>query len=136
MAKSKRTTKEEAIAVTWSQQMLNEGFGNEAEFRKAFEEINNTEDGCWLQKMNCRPTQDVLYCFIIIAGKVAYRCNISHYNMTGEPIRIRKPGDPKSFSNHQVIRWKHVVLTGPIIKAPKDIEMRGFQGFRYVPVLF
>jgi hypothetical protein len=30
------------------------------------------------------------------------------------------------------IDWPRMILAGPFEKAPVDIEMRGFQGFRYV----
>lgn len=128
--------KPEAIAITWSQQMLKEGFGSESEFREAFEKLNENDEATWLQKLNNKPKHDVVDCFIIIANKVAYKAKIVEYNMTGEPVRIRKPGAPMSFSRYQVIRWKHVVLTGPVVKAPKDIPFRGFQGFRYVPMFY
>lgn len=126
----------EGIAITWSQQMLAEGFGTEKDFRKHFEALNKRDDSTWIQKISSQPKHEVLYCYIIIAGLVAYRCNISHYEMDGSSVEIRKPGAPKTFSRRQVVKWKRVVLTAPVVKAPFEIKKPGFQGFRYTTKLF
>jgi hypothetical protein len=122
------TDKPEALIITWSKQMLTEGGSTLLGFMRVFEALNETEQ-CWYQKMRNKPKHDVLYCYIIIGGRIMYRANVSHYE-TG-PAEIMKPNQLVS-----QINWNRLVLTAPIVKAPHKIEMRGFQGFRYTNELF
>ena len=119
----------EAIIITWSVAMLTEGNNTLRQFMKAFEALNEPEAGAWFQKMRNKPRHVPLYCFIVVGGRILYRANISHYE-TGRALII-KPNGLK-----QTIDWPRLVLTGPIVKAPEKIPMRGFQGFRYSNQLF
>lgn len=116
------------LIMTFSMAMITEGGTTLREFLRAFERLND-DNACWLQKCRNKPKHEVLYCYIIIAGRVYYRANVSHWEPGGEinATNILKPG-----GDILKISWPRLVLTPPIVKAPEKIPMRGFQGFRYV----
>lgn len=111
------------IIITWSLKMLTEGGNSMRGFMKAFEAMND-ETTVWNQKCRNKPRHEVLYCYIIIGGRIMYRANVAGYET--EPAEILKPNGITS-----VVTWPRLVLCAPVIKAPHKIPMRGFQGFRY-----
>lgn len=108
--------------------MLTEGGSTLLGFMRAFEALNDS-DQCWFQKMRNKPKHEVLYCYIVVGGRILYRANVSHWE--GGPAEIMKPNQLVS-----VVTWNRLVLTAPIVKAPHKILMKGFQGFRYTDKLF
>lgn len=58
--------------------MLTEGGSTIRGFMTVFEALNETGQ-CWYQKMRNKPKHEVLYCYIIIGGRIMYRANVSHW---------------------------------------------------------
>lgn len=131
MAIEVRSEKPDGIIVTWSKEMLTEGeFKDIAAFRKRFEQMNDNPDMVWYQKMSKKPQYKVEFVYIIISGKVEYRCTWSHYEKEGAK-RIMKVNGIRD-----TVRWARACLIAPVVRAPREILMKGFQGFRYTHFLF
>jgi hypothetical protein len=122
----------DGIVITWSQDMINLKGGLRS-FVKHFQQTMASEDTVWLQKCKNQPKHDVLYVYIIVAGRVRYRCFYGGYQVGVTTIN---EGTKNSFSGFQRISWPRVVLAGPLKKAPHKIYLKGFQGFRYCTKLF
>jgi hypothetical protein len=113
------------LIITWSAKMLTEGGASLKSFMQAFESMNEDPDNhFWYQKCRNKPKHDVLYCYIIVSGRIIYRCNVACHT-TGPATITLVNGMTRQ------IDWPRLVLCAPVIKAPTRIEMRGFQGFRY-----
>lgn len=91
---------------------------------------NEREDFVWGQTISAIPTLEVEYVYLVFGGKVQYRLSILNYerNVTK---RFDDEAVTRVFENKN---W--VNLCAPIVKAPSDFFMRGFQGFRYADFIF
>lgn len=92
----------------------------------------NTIDGFeWYRVMKNLPKIQTPYCYWIIDGKIKYRMDIKEF-VRNQTMRFARPkGGVRTFENAN-----YLVLQGPVIEAPYDIPMRGFQGFRYSELIF
>lgn len=103
-----------------------------AEFQPYFERLMRHPDNLWNFKLTNLPTHDVAWVYLVFDGHVQYRLNLVQYER----------GTTKAFNDapdKQVMvfdKCNWVILTGPPVKAPFEIPMRGFQGFRYSKQLF
>lgn len=86
----------------------------------------NPDDNIWNHSIGTKPTREVLYAYITILGKIRYRANIAAW----------EPGGEKEFNDGRKRTAKHWLILSDLMKAPKDIECKGFQGFRYTDKLF
>lgn len=86
----------------------------------------NPDDNIWNHSIGSKPTREVLYAYITILGKIRYRGNIAAW----------EPGGEKQFNDGRKRTAKHWLILSDLIKAPKEIECKGFQGFRYTEKLF
>lgn len=86
----------------------------------------NPDDNIWNHSIGSKPTREVLYAYITILGKIRYRANIAAW----------EPGGEKEFNDGRKRTAKHWLILSDLIKAPKEIECKGFQGFRYTDKLF
>lgn len=105
-------------------------FFKEYSLRKYLKEHErmNTDDTCvWYRVMKNLPTQDFLYIYSIYNGKVQHRTNFGGFIRNQTMTFPRPEGGSRTFENANAL-----ILTGPYVKAPFDIPMKGFQGFRYV----
>lgn len=124
-----RMEKPEGILITMPVRFFSDYPGGEPQFRAIMDKLNKV-DIPWGQTISSIPKHEVLYCYLVFGGKVQYRLNIMSY----------EKGTSKEFNDGGIIRvfrnknW--VNLCAPIIPAPIDIPMRGFQGFRYTEFLF
>lgn len=124
MSKTNLTTDHErpegiikALPLTWSYE----------DFEPELLSIN--EGGSpWIFNLSGRPRFEVLYFYLLHGGKVRLRGNIMKYTLPNATIKCAT-GD---FVFGKI--WAEV--GPPIIKAPAEIFMRGFQGFRYTKKLF
>lgn len=119
----------EAIVVTFGKEMIEEK-GGLLRFVRWFEEIMYDEDGLWLHKCRLKPKfEDLSYVYVSILNRVHYRCfyggcgTIATGHMTPDGPLVDVP-------------WPHVILAGPLEKAPYKIIRPGFRGFRYATKLF
>lgn len=98
---------------------------------RIFEDHLN-HDGCYFQsKIIARPRQEVLYCYILHRGKIRWRTNIAGY----------EPGSTEIFNDglggkRKVTARCWILLTGPVVRPPREIRMTGFRGFRYTEALW
>lgn len=86
----------------------------------------NPDDNIWNHSIGTKPTREVLYAYITILGKIRYRANIAAW----------EPGGEKQFNDGRKRTAKHWLILSDLMKAPKEIECKGFQGFRYTDKLF
>ncbi len=129
-SKVKRMIKPDGIIVTMPVAFFKE-YGAKR-FEKEIERLNdfNTEY-VWYRVMKNLPTIDVLYCYLLYNGKIQWRVNIAGYERGVTKAFPRPKGGVRVFENCNM-----VTLCGPAIKCPKNIPMKGFQGFRYTQELF
>lgn len=118
----------EGIAITWSKEMIEEGYGTLKKFMEHFIECLEDEEGIWLQKCKNKPKYDVAYVYIIFAGRVRYRAQFVSWSK----------GMATVYDDHgpKQIEWSRIEMTGPLVRAPFPIYRKGFQGFRYTTKLF
>jgi len=95
-------------------------------FVKHFTNCCRDEDsGLWLQKCRNVPKEDIAQVYIVLCNRVAYRLYYGGYRR--EPATVwMLSGERRLFP------WPHMMLAGPLERAPRKIPMRGFQGFRYI----
>ncbi len=94
--------------------------------------LSRHDDGVWNYRKTTLPTHDVLYVYLIWDGKIQYRTNLVGYERNKSKTFIDSTdGKPRNFVN---ANW--IILSGPAVKAPHDMPMKGFQGFRYSHKLF
>lgn len=118
----------EGIVITWSKEMIEEGYGNLRRFIQHFKECMDNPDSWWLQKCKNKPKHDVLYVYIIYAGRVRYRVQFAGWERGN--TEVYDGFGPKA------VDWSRVIMTGPLVEAPIPIYQKGFQGFRYSTKLF
>lgn len=85
----------------------------------------------WHHGLPSMPTKDTLYCYLVLDGWVRFRLNVAGFG-----------NGPRLFDDttNKICRdgghGPYVELCGPLVKAPLQIAMKGFQGYRYSPALF
>lgn len=100
-------------------------------FLQDIENMNTIDNFVWYRVMKNLPKIQTPYCYWIIDGKVKYRMDIAKL-VRNKTYRFARPkGGIATFENANCIE-----LVGPVITAPYDIPMRGFQGFRYSELIF
>lgn len=122
----------DAIIITMPIAFFNDRGMTYGEFCKVFERYLKKETGTWNFVKKNLPTQAVAFCYIVFDGFVQYRTNVVQYQRnTTKHFTDAPDGKTRSFENKN---W--IILSGPAIKAPIDIPMKGFQGHRYSKLLF
>lgn len=116
------------IMVTWGKDMIMEK-GGLLSFLRYFEKGMYNEEFTWLQKSKNSPAYDIAYVYIVVCNQVRYKLYYGGHQ-TGEATVYN--GDGRSWCSKTIISWPRLVLAGPVLKAPKKIYQKGFQGFRYV----
>lgn len=104
--------------------------GGESSFRRIIERLNYSDVFKWGNTIASIPKQEVPYCYLVFGGKVQYRTEILEYERN-KTMTFYDGGIERVFTNKNWI-W----LRGPVERAPRQIPMRGFQGFRYCDYLF
>ena len=122
--------KPDAITVTFGRQMI-EDKGGLLKFVRWFEGIFENEESYWMHKCKNKPQHDdLLYVYVSICNRIHYRCIYGGYHSHGGAGQLF-PGGPEVETD-----WPHIILAGPLVKAPHKIVRPGFQGFRYTTKLF
>lgn len=88
---------------------------------------NGNDGSCFLFTLSSVPKYDVLHFYLLYDGFIRYRGNIAKFE---GPRTIVFPG--RRVVKGRAWAW----ITGPVIPAPGEIPMKGFQGFRYTEGLF
>jgi hypothetical protein len=113
------------IILTMGQRVIDANGGLRNFIRHFTNCCRDENSGLWLQKSRNSPKQDIAFVYIVVANRLAYKVYYGGY--TREPATVwMLNGEQRSFP------WPHMILAGPIERAPRKIIMRGFQGFRYV----
>jgi hypothetical protein len=104
------------IAVTIGKSMIEEKGGLLAVMREFLGAMNDP-DSWWMHWVQKKPKQDeyITYVYVIILGRVYCRGNYGGFETYPPP---------------------HIIISGPIIKGPKDMRRSGFRDFRYTTKLF
>lgn len=122
-------TKPDAIIVAMPARFFQEY--TMEKFLQDMENMNTKDNFVWYRVMKNLPKIQTLYCYWIIDGKIRYRMEIANL-VRNKTMRFARPkGGVRTFENANYIE-----LVGPVIDAPYDIPMRGFQGFRYSELIF
>lgn len=125
-------TPPEAILLTLPVSFFKDRGMSCAEFQPYFERLMRHEDSLWNFKLTNLPTLDVTWAYLVFDGFVQYRLILVQYERNVKKVFKDSPdGGARVFD---ACNW--VILAGPAIKAPIEIPMRGFQGFRYSKQLF
>lgn len=113
------------IMITMGKEVL-EANGGGAEWQKHFEScVRSEESGFWLHKSKNAPKEDIAVVYVIAENFVQYKVFYGGYERGETSVWMRS-------GEERIINWPRMILGGPFVKAPIDIEIRGFQGFRYV----
>ena len=118
----------DGVAVTFGEKMIEEQGGLKTfltGFKKALEE----EDGYWMHKCKNRPQQDIVYVYIIIKNRLAYRGYYGGYN-------IEWTDGVSADGQDKIINWPRINIAGPLERCPFKRTLKGFQGFRYCSELW
>jgi hypothetical protein len=100
----------------------------EEAFCKSFERYMQRDDALWNYKKKLLPTEDVAFVYLVWGGKVQFRCNFVCYERNvSKAFDDSWDGKTRSFPG---ANW--IILTGPAVRPPREIPMKGFQGHRYV----
>ena len=73
--------------------------------------------------------QQLLYVYIVIHNIIRWRFNFVSFEDCSDGVTLYKNNKP-SFQ-----KGKYVVMTGPAVRRC-DIPFKGFQGFRYSPIIY
>jgi hypothetical protein len=119
----------EGIAVTFGREMIDEK-GGLLKFMRWFIGCMDDDESHWLHKCKNAPQSDILFVYIIIANQLYGRCAFGGHYKNVTLGQLTPGGDT------QIIEWPHLVLAGPILRAPYKRKLSGFQGFRYTTKLF
>lgn len=121
-----------AIILTLPVQFFKERQMDEESFKKYFERLMRKEDMLWNFRLTNLPTHDVAWVYFNFFGKVHYRLNLVMYQRNAAKSFNDTPdGITRDFD---ASNW--VICTGPVVPAPYEISMKGFQGFRYSKQIF
>lgn len=119
----------DAIIVTISEQFLKE-YSIE-KLHQDIENLNTVDNSCWYFKIKNLPKVQTQYCYWIVGNKIRYRLEVLEFRRNESYSFERPDNQYRSFRNSN---W--IILQGPVTEAPYDMEMRGFQGFRYTELIF
>jgi hypothetical protein len=118
----------DGVAVTFGEKMIEEQGGLKT-FLTGFKRALKEEDGYWMHKCKNRPQQDILYVYIIIKNRLAYRAYYGGYN-------IEWTDGVSADGKDKIINWPRINIAGPLEKCPFKRTLKGFQGFRYCSELW
>lgn len=85
------------------------------------------EDWTYWMRLGAVPKYEVMYVYLCIGNRIRYRANFVMYH---------GPGEFTFTDGKRLYGRAWVVLCGPVARAPRDIPMRGFRGFRYSDIIF
>lgn len=126
MNKPKRLTAEPPIGIllTMGVQIITANGGLRS-FVRHFNDCLDEGD-YWLQKSRACPTHDIAHVYIVLCNRIYGRVYFGGYCKDVNKTVFMRDGEERQFP------WPHMILAGPLEKAPGKMPMRGFQGFRYI----
>lgn len=113
------------IIITMGKEVLNANGGG-AKWQRHFEScVGGENTGFWLHRSRNPPKQDIAVVYVIAENFVQWKVFYGGYERGPASVWMLN-GEKRD------IDWPRMILAGPMEKAPYDIPMQGFQGFRYV----
>lgn len=122
----------DGIIVTLPVAFFQERKMSPADFERYFVKVMSEEDCLWHYKLTNLPKQDVLYVYFVFDGFLQYRLNLVQYERGTEKVFNDTPDGIERY--FEPTNW--VICSGPAVKCPTEIQMKGFQGFRYCETIF
>ncbi|MBC8053775.1 MAG: hypothetical protein H7Y13_11990 [Sphingobacteriaceae bacterium] len=119
----------EAIIVTLPARFFQEY--DHGKYLAEIKEMNVNEEMVWYRVMKNLPIYDVIWVYTIIDNKIHHRSQFAGLLRNTTLTFSRPEGGSRTFENANA-----VMMTGPIVMAPEEITMKGFQGFRYSQFIF
>jgi hypothetical protein len=120
----------DGIVITISAGMLKErGYCNW--LRNFLNAMHNHERLVYYMRQGAKPKHDIRFVYLCIGNKVRYR---AYFAGTEGPKWMEFRNVDGSSKLLFARAW--ILLCGPVVKAPFDVPMKGFQGFRYTKELF
>jgi len=122
----------EAIILTMPVAFFKDRNMPEDKFADYFERYMRHETATWNFVKKQLPTQDVAWVYLVWSGKIQFRLNLVCYERN----------QSKSFDDSWDGKVRHfpeknwIILSGPAVRPPHDIYIKGFQGHRYTEKLF
>lgn len=120
-----------AIIITQGVEVI-QANGGLWSFMHHFTDTLNSER-YWLHKSVRGPVHEIDHVYLVICNRVYGRCLYGGWegSNVGCDYQYRRTVTMRS-GDVRFFPWAHMILAGPLQKAPCRIEMRGFQGFRYL----
>ncbi len=113
------------IIITMGKEVL-EANGGAAEWRAHFEScVSDENSGFWLHKSRNAPREDIAAVYVIAENLVKWKVFYGGYERGPTSVWMRS-------GEKRMIDWPRMILAGPFERAPHEVAMRGFQGFRYI----
>lgn len=113
------------IIITMAKEVLKANGGAE-EWRKHFEScVSDENSGAWLHKSRNAPKEDIAVVYVISENMVKWKVFYGGHQSGPTSVWM-------AWGQERKIDWPRMILAGPFERAPYDIPMQGFQGFRYV----
>lgn len=122
----------EGIVLTLPVAFFNDRNMTTDQFKQLFERYMRREDAIWNFRLTNLPTHDVAYVYLIFEKQIQYKAHLVQYERDKAKVFNDSPdGIVRSFPPSN---W--VLFTGPLVKPPNELPLKGFQGFRYCTKLF
>lgn len=123
----KQTEPPIAIIVTLPKRFFEEQ--NHEAYLKELQDVHDY-DHVWYRVCKNLPIHDVAYVYTIIDNKIHHRAQFAGVERNKDYRFTRPDGKWREFKSANAI-----LTCGPVVMAPEEIIMKGFQGFRYVTEL-
>lgn len=120
----------DGILVTLPEAWFDDFADGEEAFWRAMKAVDAEDDYIWHQTISSIPVHEVQFVYLVFRGKVQVRLSVVDY-LRNQSMSFQRSGFIADFPNKNWVR-----LTGPVVRAPSDFLMRGFQGFRYTSFIF
>lgn len=132
----KRIIRPEAILVSMSRKNVIEWNGLEyldRFFQLYYSNPKTDDDRTWWYKIGQHfPKFEPLFVYFVIHNQILWRFNfVKFHDMKDNPTTLFKGNSETLYTE-----GKYIVCCGPSIKAPSDIPLKGFQGFRYSSIIY
>ncbi len=115
----------EGIIITISQKMIKEkGYKN---WLFNYFDAMESDDYTYWMRLGAQPKHNVVYVYLCIGGKVRFRSNFVCSHGQARVTFI---------DGTEMTARAWIEMSGPLVRAPYEILMKGFRGFRYTHKLF
>lgn len=116
------------IIKTMPSEFVFKEYGARRFLRDFYYRLNDPDtDWCFMFTLSAIPKFSVLHFYLLVAGRIRYRANIAE---------IEGPSTKKFSGGRTISGRAWATITGPVVRSPFVIEMKGFRGFRYTEDLW